>query len=83
MRPNGISLAVVFLALTWMAAGFGLVRLVNAEPWGVGPGAFMCASGLCFGAGVGTIFKRPILGAAIGLAVMVFFAGVMEPVHER
>jgi hypothetical protein len=77
MSKRTYSLASLMLAVAWIAVSCGLMRIIGTI---AGPELalsrliFACVSAACFGAGIDTIIRRPILSAIVGFAVMVLLA---------
>jgi hypothetical protein len=68
MKDDRIRLADLFLATAWIGAGLALSRFTA----GPGPLAFSlgCSMWVCFGAGIGTVLRRPIVGVLVAFIVV-------------
>ena len=72
----------MFISVSYLAVSFACFRegieLSDAREWKGALGfSLLVASFLCLGAGIGALVKRPVVGAAIALAIVMYIPCVV------
>jgi hypothetical protein len=84
MKTEQFSLRRMLIALSLIACGLGFFQSVGSRHDLIGvPGILAMLAGAFFGAGIGTILKRPVLGAALGTGAMAWLNSVIKAFMDQ
>jgi uncharacterized membrane protein YccC len=83
MKAEQFSLQRMLVAISAIAVGLAIFSYVPHYSPGGDDEWLACASAACIGCGIGTIFRKPIWGAAIGFGIVTALLFAISPPAMR